>query len=213
MSDRDDNHRPWHGLHRPDARTVEAVLSDQCPHVLAGPVRAFSEGWDFTAFDVGDTFLARFPKRDDVPRTIPQERRVLDALASAGQSLVPTDRFYGEASDLFPLPFTVHRKVPGAPLDELGLRDVGPGAAGRVGAAVGALLRAVHALPLSLVGEPEDDAEGMDRWLFEAREILARIRPELPTAAVRRTSERLSSEAETPDRVVTHGDLGPEHIL
>ncbi|MEN8152099.1 MAG: phosphotransferase, partial [Planctomycetota bacterium] len=42
---------------------------------------------------------------------------------------------------------------------------------------------------------------------------LARIRPELPAAAVRRTSERLSSEAETPDRVVTHGDLGPEHIL
>ena len=46
---------------------------------------------------------------------------VLDALEAAGTGLVPTDRFYGVASKTFPLPFVVYRKIPGVPLDTLGL--------------------------------------------------------------------------------------------
>jgi aminoglycoside phosphotransferase (APT) family kinase protein len=204
--------RPWHGPYRPDEATVAALLAEQCPHVLAGPVRYLSEGWDFTAFDVGGAFVARFPKRD--AEGMASERRVLDALEAAGAPLVPTERFYGQASVDFPLPFSVHRRIPGVPLDTLGLHDVGPEAAADLGHAVGTLLRAVHDLPHSLVDEPEGDAEGMDRWLSEAKEILARIAPELPGDAVAATRRRLEREPRaSSDPVVTHADLGPEHVL
>lgn len=214
MSDRKDNRRPWHGPHRPAAATVTAVLSAQCPHVLIGPVRYLSEGWDFTAFDVDDVWIARFPKRADVAPGIPRERRVLEALDDLGAALVPADRFYGEASERFPLPFVVHRKIHGVSLDSLGLRDVSPDAARRLGATVGSLLRALHDLPLSLVDGTEGEEEGMEKWLSEAKAILARIRPELPPAVVERAADRLENPPPaTPKRVVTHADLGPEHIL
>ncbi len=206
--------RPWEAQHRPNAETVAQVVRAQVPALAGLPVRYFDEGWDFTVFAVGDAWLLRFPKREGVRPWLARERSVLDAIDETCDAPIPRDRFYGEASAAFPLPFVGYRRLPGVPLDALALDAVGAGAAARLGRRVGRALRVVHAVPLDVLPPAPSPRDERDVVVAEAQGVLATLADRLgPKAA--RSARKALAEPPPPGthRVVLHRDLGPEHVL
>ncbi|GAA2372610.1 phosphotransferase family protein [Dactylosporangium salmoneum] len=177
---------------------VRGVAGRHLPGVAADDVRRLGAGLDNAAYLVGGEWVVRFAA-DPGALDVEREARLLRAVGEVlrGIVAVPEPVFAAEGA-------MGYRVLPGVPLLEMLDRE--PFAA--VGTVVEAL-RALHAEPVErFAGLVHTDADGPGGWLEEARELAAAV--ELPEAA-------WFLEAAPPapaDRlVVSHNDLGAEHVL
>ncbi len=206
--------RPWHAQARPDVATVRRLVHDQFPALRGEDVRYFAEGWDFTVFAVGSERVFRFPKRATTLPWLARELVVLDAIQGRVPAPLPSDRLLGEPAQGYPFPFVGYRRLGGVPLDTLAPDAVREGAARALGRVVGETLSVVHALPLASLPPAPSPRDEMAAWIRRALVVLDSIRDELPFGAVLAARTRLQRPPPAAtQRVVTHGDLGPEHLL
>lgn len=98
----------------PDADLVRLLLHEQFPQLRGNDVRpsrvSGSSNW---VFRVGDEFAVRLPRSDSYTADLLTEAQFLPRLAPHLAVAVPTVRFLGEPSVLFPRPWTVVTWVPG----------------------------------------------------------------------------------------------------
>lgn len=198
-----------------------AVLVARVAPWLAGlPVTPLAEGWDHTVHLVGDAWAFRFPRR---AMALPGFRREIAALPRLAGLLpvpVPVPEHVGEDGDpRSSWPFAGAPYLPGAELADLGLADTGRAG---VAAALGEMLRTLHALPPDLVGAAAFPVDPMGRGMPAARSAdtraalgdLARTGTWTGDTAVARLLDRADALAPPAGRpVLVHGDLHVRHVL
>jgi aminoglycoside 2''-phosphotransferase len=204
---------------RIDAVLVAEVIREQFPDLRPGQVRWIGEGYDSVAFEVGDEWVFRFPKRDDVEQQLLVEMRLLPVLARHSPLRVPEYEFRGSPTRRFPRHYGGYRRVPGVPAigidpDSLPLDRLAPSLA--------VFLSWLHTFPADRAAELGVERQGPDPGLGEARtealEDLEYVTRAAPDLVVRDWVEFLSrapaapAESHRKDRLV-HGDLAAEHIL
>ncbi|MFD3917730.1 phosphotransferase family protein [Streptomyces sp. NPDC058595] len=192
---------------------VRGLVGRHLPGYRVGSVVLLGEGEDNVAYEVGGELIVRFSKEPDPVRraaVVDREVRLLGAVAGVSPLAVPEPGFSDAEQGCF-----AYFRLPGRPLIDLPLsRRAAHGAV--IGARVGELLAALHAVP---VGEAErlvdvDDQPGAV-WLEEAADTYDVIVPSVP-AAHRPAVEAFLGEP-PPDEghplVFSHNDLGIEHVL
>jgi aminoglycoside phosphotransferase (APT) family kinase protein len=198
------------------------LIGSQFPQLHGAPVKLLSTGWDMTVFRAGDDWLFRFPRRETVLAGMQREITVLPVLAHRLPLAIPVPELIGAPTAEFGWPFWGARMIPGTELALSGLPD---GTRAAAGAAAGAFLRALHAIPATdplCAGLPADP---MSRAHPAAR--IPRLREQLdqlaslggwgpgPVAdAVEALLDRAAPLGPPPGPLVlTHGDLHIRHLL
>jgi aminoglycoside phosphotransferase (APT) family kinase protein len=167
-----------------------------------GAEEEFDDGWDTRATLVDGRWVDRTARRREVDPQLRREVALMPWLAPGLPLPVPVPRVVSED------PLTVrHALIVG---------DVCPGTSAEQGRAVGAFLRALHAVdPAEAVRRGARDATTSFREAQEIRDRMGvEVLPLLP-APVRSRGEALLARMGTPppEPRLIHGDLGPQHIL
>ncbi|HYZ91092.1 MAG TPA: phosphotransferase [Actinomycetota bacterium] len=166
-------------------------------------------GWASHTFEVDGEWIFRFPRNDEIARSLEREIRLLPSLARAVSFAVPRFEFIGYYDDRL---YAGYRKIEGVALDEIELDD-------RLIEGVARALRELHDFPASDARDVFGDPGTVDAWrddyirLREKAEI--QVRPLLDAAtwnAVTIGFEQFLTDLDFSPALV-HRDLGMEHIL
>ncbi|MGA5197436.1 aminoglycoside phosphotransferase family protein [Streptomyces exfoliatus] len=125
-----------------DTPLVERLVAGQFPEWAGLPVRAVaSAGTDNAMFRLGDDLVVRLPRVPYAARHVEKEQRWLPLLAPHLALDVPVPVGRAEASEPFPLPWSVYRWLDGDDTYNVPLTDLAHAAVelGRFGAALRAL--------------------------------------------------------------------------
>lgn len=159
------------------------------------------QGWDCLTEIVEERWVDRRPARPEVDEQLLAECAVLPRLADRLPLAVPRPVVLDES------PLRVrHVLVPGEPGDPATLTA-------EDGDLVGRFLRALHDTDLSEVPELRAPAERHEALLADLALLRAAVVPRLPQDLVAAGNELLDAVAERVPAVLTHGDLGPDHLL
>ncbi|HET7173641.1 MAG TPA: phosphotransferase [Nocardioidaceae bacterium] len=162
----------------------------------------FDNGWDSSAVIVDEHWVERSPRRAEVVPALRREAPLLGWLAPQLPLRVPVPVVVSED------PLRVrHRLIEGGPCD---------GKSAAQGKALGEFLRALHGADVATavaMGVPPA-AESHREHLAQLERFATEVVPRLPSD-LRAPAESLlnSVRVPTPDACVSHGDLGPAHVL
>lgn len=204
---------------RIDAALAGAVIQEQFPDLQPNHVRWLGEGYDSVAFEVGNSWVFRFPKRDDVEEQLLVEMRLLPVLASRSPLRVPEYEFKGSPTRRFPRHFCGYRKVPGVPAIEI---DPDSLPLDRLAPSLARFLSWLHTFSSGQVAKLGVAHQAVDLDLAEARtealEDFKYVTRTAPDLVVPGWVEFLSEAPAAPAKShrtgrLVHGDLAAEHIL
>lgn len=208
---------PWAAEIVIDATVARSAIAEQFPHLAAGEIVPYGEGWDNAAFLVDDRYVFRFPRRRVAVALIETELRALPTLARRLPLPVPLPRFAGVPGEAFPWPFAGYERLNGEALVHVRLREA---AHGPLAVALGGFLRTLHAVAPEALPPIAGDTIGR---LAHARllPLLTRRLNELSEAGLVGDPspalvafELLAPGAPRRDRLcVVHGDLYARHVL
>jgi aminoglycoside phosphotransferase (APT) family kinase protein len=155
-------------------------------------VASIEDGYDFRVLVLDDTWVVRIPRRPACAAALAVEARLLPALAPALPVRVPEFVYAAEVA-VYPL-------IDGAPLvdEEENVRE---------------FLRALHAFDVGDLPVPRPD--WLEAYAAQCDEFRRLIVP-LLDGDERDRAEALFADVETLagfEPVLTHSDLGPEHLL
>jgi aminoglycoside phosphotransferase (APT) family kinase protein len=217
--DRGTDQPEWAAEHVVDAQRAGELLAAQFPFLRGASVEPLAEGWDNTVHLVGGRWAFRFPRRAIALPGVRREIGLLPQLAGRLPLPVPVPELVGAPIADYPWPFWGARLLPGRELAEAGLPD---GRRVRMGAAVGAFLKALHdprhvaRIGSHLVLDPWRRGDPSIRIPL-ARERLERLeRRGLWTAddaAATLLAETGGLSLSRAEPVVAHGDLHVRHLL
>lgn len=203
-----------------DAERARALIGRRFPEFGASRLRRLGQGWDNAAYLVDERAVFRFPQRGIAAPLVATEVAVLPLLAPHLPLAIPDPRWIGEPQSDYPWRFAGYPLLPGTPIDVAAPDDA---ARSRFAPALGAFLRALHALdplPLREAGLPPDRIGRLDpgKRLPQSRERLAALEHRgalsaTEARAVREILERDAPASETQRLTVVHGDLYARHIL
>ncbi|WP_433506079.1 phosphotransferase family protein [Pseudonocardia halophobica] len=192
---------------------VAARLARHMPGLRASAVTPLGSGLDHDAYDVDGTLVVRYRREPDQAATagaVRREAALLRRVAEACPVPVPPVRLVLPEEGCLVL-----GRLAGTPLldrSEAERAAVAPG----VGATLGAVLTALHALPRDRLGaEVAVDDVAPEEWHDEAAETYPTVRSEIPPD-FRPGVERFLSGPPAPVAprlAFTHNDLGVEHVL
>ncbi|MEL6182494.1 MAG: aminoglycoside phosphotransferase family protein [Myxococcota bacterium] len=187
---------------------VRALLQAQHPDLADVPITPLAEGWDNAIFRLGETWLARIPRRSTGADLLVHELRWLPHLAPHLPIPTPVAHRRGVPTADYPYPWSIVPWFPGTPAGAASTFD--PAASAE---ALGSFLRTLHNLPL-----PDDPPHNPFRAcpLTERdphfRERLAHL-IDLDQAAVVRRWETLLAAPPPQTRCWCHGDLHPFNLV
>ena len=193
------------------AGLVRSLLAAQHPDLAGMPVSFLANGWDNAIFRLGDSLLARLPRRELGATIIAHEQRWLPLLAPRLPVPVPAPVRVGQPGSGFPYSWSVVPYLPGIPAADAALsgRDLPV-----VAAQVGGFLAAMHApAPAQAPANPFRGVPLRQRApAFEANLALVPGRPAV--AGMRRVwADALAAPAYAGPPRWLHGDLHPANIL
>lgn len=202
-----------------DAEQCRRILGEAFPELEIRSVAFESEGWSYEVWQVNGWLVFRFPKRREVIARLGKETELLDELADLVSAPLHRPRFRSQGCDAFPLPFVGYRRLDGTPLSQARLtgtrrREVARG--------VGLFLMELHRVPprrAERVGVPGFTPESWRQHHIEFHERMHEEAYALLTTEERAAAETFWTDFISDERmirfkpVLTHGDLGPEHVL
>ena len=165
------------------------------------------EGWAYDTYLADDEWVFQFPRLPNEDVTLRKQIALLPDLAAEVSSRVPVPTHVSDEP-----PCMGYRKIDGVPFPEVGEEGIWPERLGR-------FLYDVHMTPPEFVGmrarTAEDVREEVRAQLAEWR---ARVMPLLDADERRRAIDLFEAYADDDTlwrlaTCLTHGDLGPEHIL
>jgi aminoglycoside phosphotransferase (APT) family kinase protein len=193
------------GPRGPDHRTF---IAERFPQV--GRIRTFERiegGWDCATFVVNDEWIVQFPVLPGAAEALRKQVRMLPRLAPEVSAAIPEPELVSED------PICMgYRRIDGVPMTDAGEGGIWPERLGR-------FLADLHLVPPEWVGlrarTPEQVRARLAEFLPEVRSRLFRLLDPTHRRGLEREVERFLGD----DRnwrfavCVTHGDLGPAHVL
>ncbi|MFC5952824.1 phosphotransferase family protein [Pseudonocardia lutea] len=195
------------------AAEVAAQLARHLPGLRPEAVTPLGSGLDHDAYAVDGALVVRYDRDPDPAAraaAVVREAWVLELVATVCPVPVPPVRLVVPQQGCLAL-----GRLPGVPLLDRPAAERA-GCAAEVGAELGGVLAALQAVPLArLDGRVQLDDVAPRAWLDEAAETYRAVRGEIPTGA-RADVERFLAGPPAPAparRVLSHNDLGIEHVL
>ncbi len=186
-----------------DPETARARIEAAFPDLHPREVRYFGEGHDFRMFEVDETWLFRFPKRDAEIVRLQREVALMDALADRLPVAVPQYEF--RAADV-----AGYRKLNG-------LEMVGQPIRPAFAASLGEFAAALHAIEVDELTLPgELDTGGLQRQRDDVAAGLAASVSVLDPDTYARCETLLKAPVPGPrdaPRRLVHNDIYPAHLL
>jgi len=185
----------------PRARVATAF-----PELDASEVRQIGTGWTVDTYEVDDGWIVQFPRNDRAADRLRAQIETLPELAAELPALVPEPTHIDHDG-----PAIAYRKIDGVPLDEAP-DGLWPERLGR-------LLYDLHLMPAEYVGlRGGTAADVRDAMRRELNDFRARVLPLLERNEAAHIGSRFAGFADADDLwrfapCLTHGDLGPEHVL
>lgn len=194
-----------------NADEVLAAIAEQFPELAELNARLLGEGTDNHAFLVGERYVFRFPKRDDVAIALAREVALLPRLAPHLPLSIPEYRFIGRSPSGPPRLFAGYEKLPGAIGSE---RALSASATLSLGRELGSFLRALHVCGKSMESEVAVGTE-MEEWGEHAVADLALVADQIDGSLVTECTALLASPppAWNGPSTLVHGDFAAEHVL
>lgn len=165
------------------------------------------EGWAYATYLADDEWVFQFPRLAGEGETLRKQMALLPELAAEVSSRVPVPTYMSDEP-----PSMGYRKIDGVPFPEVGEAGIWPERLGR-------FLYDVHMVPPEFVGMRARPAAVIREELrAELAEWRGRIVPLLESHERGRALDLFEAYAEDDTiwhlaTCLTHGDLGPEHIL
>ena len=202
-----------------DEQVVRELLREQFPSLADAPVAYLKEGWDSRAYEIGGTWIFRFPKRADVATQQAREQALLREIGGSLPVAVPRYELYGRASARFPFAFAGYAKLAGRQA-RIGPDDVAPSMVDDLAA----FLTALHAIPIEVparVGVAHHGWRAPAQMRERALEALAGTSASLGPARhdacrayLDRACEETAATAPGPTGLcLLHNDLSSDHVL
>jgi aminoglycoside phosphotransferase (APT) family kinase protein len=199
----------------PSSGLADEVFIRNCfPQLGEGSMVEVLGGWDSRVFEV-EGWIVRLPRRPEVTKWIRAENRLLAELAGHLTTRVPKFDLICDTGERFAL---AHRKIPGAALAPAELEPAG---AALLAASIGRFLGELHSFPVdraaSLLGAERAAAGAHVQHEVFIEDARRRVLPRFGRAE-RSVAERFLDGWHDPEMlafrpVLTHSDLGPEHLL
>ncbi|HEV3089746.1 MAG TPA: phosphotransferase [Candidatus Elarobacter sp.] len=196
---------------------ARALIGAQFPELAGASVEPFGNGWDNTAYLVGDIYVFRFPRRTIAVELIEREIAILPIIAPLLPTPIPVPRFTGTPAETFPWPFAGYAHLAGTTACAL------PDAAGGEALAreLGVFLRALHAIDPSAAVERGLPPDQLGRLVHERRLAMARDRLDALRGAgiiddPQPLLDEMSAIAPQPGEGalrLVHGDFYARHVL
>jgi aminoglycoside phosphotransferase (APT) family kinase protein len=201
------------------AERAAVIIRRQFPDLRPPTVTYLGEGCDSTAFDVDDTWVFRFPKRDDVEEQLLIETRIMPVLAERSPIPLPAYHFHGRPSAMFPRHFSGYAKLRGVPAIVLDPADVPFDA---WAPELARFLSWLHTVPADQAARWGVPAQNLASVIEEVRadalgdfENLNRVTTDAPLeewyACVAAGPVTTAASESAP--VLVHADLAAEHVL
>lgn len=200
----------------PPPRLNWAGIAAAHPKLRVETVQFLGEGWSSHAFLVSDSFVFRFPKREDVWCELEREIAFLAVAADALSLEVPRYLGVNRSSLHAAHGYAVYSYIAGS---SLSLADLSGTEREAAADAIAAFLRSLHdATASAITGAPlqKVDAHGdaVDLWELAER----RVCPLLTTDERTLLREVFRWYMDTPasslsSTTVIHGDFGSDHVL
>jgi aminoglycoside phosphotransferase (APT) family kinase protein len=202
-----------------DAALATKLITAQFPALAPARVRPFGNGWDNTAYLVGERYVFRFPRRHVAVKLIERERAVLPAIAPLLPLPISAPCFVGAPTPDYPSTFLGHELIAGATACSVRLSDT---ARLQMASPLAGFLRALHTIepaPLVARGLPPDELGRLDH---EKRLAVTRERWEAVAAhgvghtwgaSIRWLEEHPPVPLAADARTIVHGDLYARHVV
>lgn len=210
---------PWIAEIEIPEQLARRLLDEQFPEFSECPLRLLGEGWDNAAWQVGDEWVFRFPRRQLGAELIDTELAIVPAIVDRLTAPVSCPQLAGKPTSEYPWPFAGYLLISGVELCE-----AAPAANRRFELAerIGEFLRSLHAVSAEeakSLGAPKDTLGRLDikKRSKQAREHLARA-AELGVidspARWERLLDRLLPLCQRPrTNCLVHGDLYSRHVI
>ncbi|WP_163103279.1 phosphotransferase [Peribacillus alkalitolerans] len=102
---------PWDAEHELNESGARRLIESQFQELVGCNLRLLGKGYDNTVFDVDDTYVFRFPRRDIAVKLLETEAKVLPKFRNSVLLPYPEPKFFGKPEGDFPYPFLGYKKV------------------------------------------------------------------------------------------------------
>ncbi|WP_405164853.1 aminoglycoside phosphotransferase family protein [Nocardia sp. NBC_01499] len=192
-----------------DEASVRLLLLEQHPDLAQLDLQRIDAGWDNQMWRLGTELAVRIPRTERAPALLRKERQWLPILAARLPLPVPTPVRFGEASALFPQPWTIAQWVPGEPGDRAAIsRDQ------HAADVLAGFLGALH--QQAPVEAPSNPSRGgvLEAYVRDAGPWLDATVPSGVAADVQRVWDAAVSAPEWAGPPMwLHGDLHPANVV
>lgn len=193
-----------------DASVVRGLLRDQFPHLATMPVALLAEGWDNAVFRVGESFVARLPRRGEGAVLIEHEQRWLPELAPRLPLPTPAPLHVGAPGRGYPWRWSICPWLPGEPAAVTPPDDLGD--------AADALASFLAALHRPAPGDaPRNPVRGVPvvarQTAWEAAADSLRLPGEVSERLGAIWRAGIAARVPRNPRLWIHGDLHPANLL
>lgn len=192
-----------------DADLVRRLLEAQHPDLATQPISKYAEGWDNNLFRIGESWLARLPRRSAAAPLVALELEWLPRFAPELPLALPVPIRAGLPGAGYPWPWSISRWLPGRPAAG---SDLDPRGAAT---ALGRFLAALHALEVP-EGAPSSAHRGVPPRLRGEPFLdhLAGLSDSVDGDRIARAWHALTDVQDwTGSPVWCHGDLHPFNLL
>tara|TARA_R110002072_G_scaffold146075_1_gene292799 strand:- start:58414 stop:59346 length:933 start_codon:yes stop_codon:yes gene_type:complete len=210
---------PWIAEFEISEQLARQLLDEQFPEFTDCSLNLLGEGCDNSAWQVGDDWVFRFPRRQLGAELIDSELAVVPAIADRLTAPVACPRRAGKPNSEYPWPFAGYPLISGAELCEAA---PAPDRRLRLAEKLGEFLRSLHSVSADeaiSLGAPRDTFGRLDieRRSRQASEHLARAANlGIIDSPVRweRLLGRLIPLCKPPETTcLVHGDLYSRHVI
>jgi aminoglycoside phosphotransferase (APT) family kinase protein len=184
-----------------------ALIAERFPQLAGLPVEAVGDGWTCDTYEVDGTWIVQVPRSDHAADRLRAQATLLPDLIGEVSAPIPDLELLSLEEDP---PMVGYRRIDGVAC------DAAPD--GTWPERLGRFLYDLHSVPPEFVGlRALTAAQVRARLLEEWSALAALVLPELP-AQDRADAEAMLRAATDEDLwtfapCLTHGDLGPEHVL
>jgi aminoglycoside phosphotransferase (APT) family kinase protein len=185
------------------------VVAARLPGLALERVRRLGEGQENVAYEVDGRLIVRFSRNAD-RLVVEREAALLAAIGKVSPLPVPVPVFVDRGEGCL-----AYHRLPGVPLLELG-PSMQQKFALNTASRLGELLAAVHAIPVrELAALVELDTQPLPGWLADAQDEYVAVVDHVPAEHKPTIEAFLTTPppAQSGNIVVSHNDLGIEHVL
>lgn len=196
-----------------------SLIKNSIPNLEIKDYKLAQKGWDSTVIIINNKYIFRFPKRESSLESLKIEMRILPELKELVDLSIPDFKYFSSSFDNYQTAFVGYEMIPGVELSQNVLDKIkAAGKIKKITQQLGKFLSQMHSFPIEKAQKAEVGQRGDKQfWKNLFSDIKDDCFPIMDKKQRRWTKEILNDYLKNTNfdyrQVLTHGEIGDEHIL